>query len=97
MIFVEHMYQKNEGDITPFLGGTVLGTAITTSLLGLVIKKYQIPVSSFSNQIRNVFKILYPFSVEEADNLEHCHPGAVSRLPAPALLEGLPQHRVRLH
>ena len=90
MIFVEHMYQKDEGDITPFLGGTVLGTAITTSLLGLVIKKYQIPVSSFSNQIRNVFNILYPFSVEETDSLEHCHPGALSRLPAPALLEGLP-------
>ena len=44
MIFVEHMYQKGEGDITPFFGGTVLGTALTTSLLGFVIKKFQIPV-----------------------------------------------------
>ena len=42
MIFVEHMYQKEEGDITPFFGGTVLGTAMTTTLLGWVIKKYQI-------------------------------------------------------
>ena len=89
MIFVEHMYQRDEGDITPFLGGTVLGTAITTSLLGLFIKKYQIPVRLL--RIRNcIYLIFYPFSVEEADSLEYCHPCAVPRLPAPTLLKGLP-------
>ena len=50
MIFVVHMYQEDEDAITPFLGGTVLGTAMTTSLLGLVIKKYQIPVRKLKRQ-----------------------------------------------
>ena len=51
MIFVEHMYQKDEGDITPFLGGTVLGTAMTTSLIGFLIKKFQIPVRKLTKQM----------------------------------------------
>ena len=48
MVFVKHAYHKDEADITPYFGATILCTAVTTAGFGWFIKRFHFQVGQWT-------------------------------------------------